>query len=264
MNKLQKIYKGIRLLLQRPSAINALLEENLYQRELFLQQHNLPNGLSYVQLSDLVSISDTTIQCSLLEGGSSPADYILLAGLAKKRGGNYFEIGTWRGESVLNVAPYMQSCITLNLPAADIIQQGGPKNYAAQMGIFSRPVANIQHLEADSLTFDYTSLQQPFNLIFIDGDHRYESVKTDTANVFQHLVKDNTIVVWHDYGRSPEQSRWEVLRGILDGLPAEKRKHLYAVSQTLCAIYYPFEIKSAALSFPQTPTGLFTVQISCP
>ncbi|RZK32799.1 MAG: class I SAM-dependent methyltransferase, partial [Hymenobacter sp.] len=192
MNKLQKIYKGIQLLLQRPSAINTLLEENLYQRQLFLQQHHLPNGLPYVQLADLISLNDVVVQCSLLEGGSSPADYLLLAGLAKKQGGHYFEIGTWRGESVLNVAPYMQSCTTLNLPATDIVQSGGPQTYAAQMGFFSKPITNIRHLEANSLTFDYASLQQPFSLIFIDGDHRYTSVQTDTKNVFQHLVKDNT------------------------------------------------------------------------
>ena len=262
MNKLQKIYKGIRLLLQRPSAINALLEENLYQKELFLQQYNFPNGLPYVQFADLVLIKNTAIQCSLLEGGSSPADYLLLAGLAKKQGGHYFEIGTWRGESVLNVAPYMQSCTTLNLPAANIVRMGGPENYAAQMGIFSKTITNIRHLEADSLTFDYAGLQQQFDLIFIDGDHRYESVKSDTKNVFQYLVKKDTIVVWHDYGNSPESPRWEVLRGIMNGLPAEKRKHLYAVSHTLCAIYYPFEIKAAVLTFPQEPAGLFTIQIN--
>jgi predicted O-methyltransferase YrrM len=262
MNKLQKIYKGVRLLLQRPSAINALLEENLYQKELLLQQYNLPNGLSYVQLTHVVDITNIPIQCSLLEGGSLPADYLLLAGLAKKTGGNYFEIGTWRGESVLNVAPYMQSCVTLNLPAADIIQMGGPKNYAAQMGFFSKPISNIQHIEADSLTFNYAGLQQQFSLIFIDGDHRYSSVKSDTENVFKHLVKENTIVVWHDYGSSSENPRWEVLRGIMDGLPAEKRKHLYAVSHTLCAIYYPFPVLSQTLPFPQSPAGLFTINIS--
>ncbi len=264
MNKLQKLGKGLVLLVRRPSAINALLEEDAFQKQLFLNRFALPNGLPYVQLADLISVDQVAIQCSLLEGGSSPADYLLLAGLAQKQGGHYFEIGTWRGESVLNVAAYMQSATTLNLPVVTIVQQGGPENYASQMGWFSKPVSNVQHIEADSRTFDFASLQQQFDLVFIDGDHRYASVKSDTENVFKHLVKANTIVVWHDYGRSPEQPRWEVIRGIMNGLPDGHQQHLYAVTNTLCAIYYPFQIKASTQTFPQTPQGLYTIRITQP
>ena len=31
--------------------------------------------------------------------------------------------------------------------------------------------------------------------------------------------------------------RWDILRGIYDGTPIEKRKKLFGVSNTLCAIY---------------------------
>ena len=75
------------------------------------------------------------------------------------------------------------------------------------------------------------------DILFIDGDHHYESVKSDTKNAFSLLKDENSIIVWHDYGNNPSDIRWDVLKGILDGTPSDKIKNLYRVSNTLCAIY---------------------------
>jgi len=63
-----------------------------------------------------------------------------------------------------------------------------------------------------------------FDVLFIDGDHRYDYVKNDTAKVFRHLVHNKSIVLWHDYAYSPGQVRYEVLAGILDGVPETYRQ----------------------------------------
>ena len=100
-----------------------------------------------------------------------------------------------------------------------------------------------------------------FDLIFIDGNHKYEFVKNDTEKVFSHLVHKDSIVVWHDYAANPEKTRYDVLAGILDGLPKEKQANLYHVSNSLCAIYYPNGLESKSIDFPILPKKLFKVII---
>ena len=86
---------------------------------------------------------------------------------------------------------------------------------------FSKDIPNITHLQADSQTFNFSSLQKKFDVIFLDGDHHTESIVKDTQNAFQLLKDDNSIIVWHDYGLGTETTRFNVLAGILDGCPPE-------------------------------------------
>ena len=173
-------------------------------------------------------------------GGSLPTDLLLLRALAHARPGcRYFEIGTWRGESAANVAAEAARVVTFNLSAADLAAQGGTPRYLAQHGYFSHGLPNVAHLEGNSATYDYASLGGPFDLIFIDGDHRYAAVQRDTACVFAHLVHPGTVVVWHDASAQPGQPRWEVLAGIAEGLPATAPGQLVQVSHSLCAVYLP-------------------------
>ncbi|UOQ80152.1 class I SAM-dependent methyltransferase [Hymenobacter sp. 5414T-23] len=168
-----------------------------------------------------------------------PTDLALLRALARAIPGcRYFEIGTWRGESAANVAEVAASVHTLNLSAAELRALGLSERYINLHGFFSRPLPNVTHLTGDSATFPMHELGH-FDLLFIDGDHRYEAVRTDTRRVFEHLVGPATTVVWHDASRQPGQPRWEVLAGILDGIPAAAPGHLMQVENTLCAIYTP-------------------------
>jgi hypothetical protein len=45
--------------------------------------------------------------------------------------------------------------------------------------------------------------------------------------------------VWHDASRQPGHPRWEVLAGLLNGLPAGLPGQLVQVSNTLCMLYPP-------------------------
>lgn len=111
------------------------------------------------------------------------------------------------------------------------------------------------------MTYDFKSLHKKFDLIFIDGDHRYEYVKNDTQKVFEHLMHEQTIVVWHDYAYNPEKFRPEVLAGILDGIPVEFRKNLYHVSNTMCAIFIKKQFPTSILQSPVTPNKTFSLKI---
>src|SRR5690606_41176729 len=58
---------------------------------------------------------------------------------------------------------------------------------------------------------------------------------SDTENVFKHLIHENSIIVWHDYAYNPEKVRFEVMQGILDGIPKKFHSNIYHVANTMCA-----------------------------
>lgn len=196
------------------------------------------------------------------EGGSLPTDLLLLRALARARPGcRYFEIGTWRGESAANVAQEAASVHTLNLAAEEMRGLGLPENYINLHGFFSRPYPNVTHLHGNSATFDLAGLGGPFDLLFIDGDHRYEAVRRDTARAFEYLTHPQTVVVWHDASQQPGQPRWEVLAGILDGLPAGLPGQLAQVENTLCVLYSPVALPLHPAAVWPTPATWFEVEV---
>jgi len=67
--------------------------------------------------------------------------------------------------------------------------------------------------------------------------------------------------VWHDYGIGTETVRWNILAGILDGCPEEKRKNIYHVSNTLCAFYTNKSLKTSVLKQNQKPDKYFSLHL---
>lgn len=263
MNKLQKLFKGFLFLFKEPSLINLVIESEYSWKKQLQKKHNSIFSLPVVEIDELIpNFNETLNTFSFLGGGSMPTDILLLKGLAKQIDNcSYFEIGTWRGESVVNVAEMAKECYTLNLSKEEIVALGLPKKYADLHGFFSKGKENITHLKGNSLTFDYKSLNKKFDLIFIDGNHKYDFIKNDTINIFKHLVHKNTIVVWHDYAFTPELIRPEVLLGILDGIPSQFKNNLYHVSNSMCAIYTNKELKTSVFESIKTPTKKFRIQV---
>ena len=260
MKKIKKAATAIRNIASKPALLNLVLEENEHhQSELHKRYPNL-NSLPQIEFSDLDEEFDGTVETFLLDGSSLPTDLALLKTLAQGKK-SYFEIGTWRGESVWNVAKHVADCATFNLPKEEIDKLGMPAKYAELHGFLSKRNRDIHHLTGNSSSFDFKSLNKNFELIFIDGDHSYEMVKNDTEKIFSSLVHENTVVVWHDYAHSPEKIRYEVLRGIMDGTAPHLHNSLYHVANTLCAVYIPKKLKTKKFESPKTPEHLFEVQI---
>lgn len=246
MGKLKKLIKAFSLIIKKPSLLNIILDSADVNKQEVINNYNLPEGLKTVDIIDLLpNFNEFVDYYSSLDGGSTPIDLALLKGLAQRKNEcKYFEIGTWRGESVANVASVAKECITLNLSDTEMLNMGLDKNYVNLHRFYSKDLKNVTHIQANSLTFDFSAFQQKIDLVFIDGDHHYESVKSDTQNAFKLLKDKSSIIVWHDYGNNPGDIRWDVLRGILEGTPEENRKNLYRVSNTLCAIYTSLPVKS--------------------
>lgn len=70
-----------------------------------------------VSLRDLIGATIPAVYpYSYLSDGSGVLDLALLSGLARDRPGcRYLEIGTWRGESICNVARYATECVSVSL-----------------------------------------------------------------------------------------------------------------------------------------------------
>ena len=128
------------------------------------------------------------------------------------------EIGTYDGNTTLNLAansPPDARVFTLDLPADwagdfALAVPGILDNAAAGdiTGIQFRdsPLREkITQLFDDSARFDWDRFA-PFDLIFIDGAHTYDYVRSDTRNALRVLRPGGTLV-WHDYGMLEDVSR---------------------------------------------------------
>jgi len=263
MNKFQKLIKAFFLILKKPSLVNLIIDFDLNFKDKVVSNYNLPNGLKKINFREFLKEESTLDAFSFLEGGSIVTDYLLLSALTKKLNKpTCFEIGTWRGESALCMAKHANKVVTLNLSKQELIGLGLSKEYVELQGYLCNRAINIEQLWGNTYNYDFSEHHRAYDLIFVDGDHKYKSVVNDTKIAEKLMKNRNSVIVWHDYGFGTETVRYEVLLGILDGLPKDMHKHLYSVNNALCAIYYPFTVEAMELPYPQQPDQLFTVKIN--
>ncbi len=256
------LFKTLGVIFRSPRSLLKVLEDDNVFR-IRLTKQGWDNCLSTVDLLEICpDFHETVAPFGFLEGTSLPIDLALLKSLARQfENCKYFEIGTWRGESVANVAEIASECVTLSLSDQEMHDMGISQNFINSHRVFSKGIPNVRHLEGNSLNFDFTPYAHCFDLVFIDGDHTYEGVRSDTRNAFNLLKNDNSIIVWHDYGVSTENVRWSVLAGILDGCPENKRKNLYHISNTMCAVYSTKAFNTSYPIFPAMPNKVFSLDI---
>lgn len=218
--------------------------------------------MQFVDIDEIVTLNETIERYSFLNGTSRPTDIAFLMALCRKyKDCNYLEIGSWRGESLFNIAKVAKKCTSISLSEKEMIQMGMSERAAGMQRLFTRDVENVTHIEANSMTFDFAKLDEKFDVIFIDGDHTYEGVKSDTQNAFKLLRDENSVIVWHDCGRDYEGIRYEVVNAIFDGAPADKRNNIFRVSNTICGIYLNGKFGAYDSLEPQVPNKVFSMHI---
>ena len=216
MNRLNLLLPFLRILFSKPSVILKSLYHtviNTERKEYVIGKYNLKDGLPQVNILDLFPSLDETIEnYTNLSGTSLPIDVIILKMFARRyKDCDYFEIGTWRGESISNIATVAKKCVSLSLSNQEMNTLGYGEKFTRVQRFFSKEIPTILHIEANSKTFDFKKLNQKFDLIFVDGDHSYDGVRIDTQNVFELLKDDTSVIVWHDYGTSYETIDWRYL-----------------------------------------------------
>lgn len=264
MKKLNKALKAFLAITKKPHLLNAVLNSEDLKSQEFKDLFPNVNEKKQVPFSTFIR-ENNEIQISpysFLSGSSLISDFALLQLLCKKiEAEDYFEIGTWRGESVANVAPYVKNCFTLNLSDQEMLKKELSKEYVEMHRFFSKNIPNVLHLFGDSQNFNYAGLNKKFDLIFIDGDHHTSSVRKDTELLFPYLKNEKSVLVWHDAKLDTESCRYEVLLGIYQAMPEETHKHIYLVENTLCAIYWPFDLAFSMLVKNTFPENTFDIQL---
>ncbi len=208
-------------------------------KEYVERNHALGGGLRTIPAGRLLNKNVHGMNpVSPISAGMIPADLALLRGLASiYEDCSYFEISKRRCESLDIMAGAARVCYALTRPAEELRKMGIRCRYMYSMGAFSKDLENVVALSGDSNTFDFASLGRTFDIIFINNGHGYYRIVNDTRKAFEFLAHESSVIVWHDYSFFPEQIRYEVLAGILDGTDPQYREQLFFVSQTKCAIF---------------------------
>lgn len=264
MAKFVKALRALWWIIRKPVLLNRVLTDQDTWRSYVKKKYPWAEGLPVIGMDQVIQKDTVSLATmTFLDGGSLPTDMMLLAGLAENiEACSYFEIGTWRGESVAIVASRAASCHTLCLEDEQMRALGMHETTIKAHRFFSEDLNNVTQLRGDSRRFDFATLNLKFDLIFIDGDHHYDFVLSDTGNVFKHLVHHNSIVVWHDYGHHPDQVRFEVMAAILDGVGPDRVNRVYHVAHTKCAIYTGSSYPSKPAGFPFIPEEFYQLELT--
>jgi len=259
--KISAVFRILKKLVGQPESIFLVLKDENEYRNYLKRKFNV-NEFPTIDIRKFLPENKSIINnYTFLEGGSMVTDLALLKSVAALFPEcEYLEIGTWRGESIVNVADVPGvKCTSVNLSSDEIISMGFPEKYAQEHGCLIRNRENIHSVFANSRCFDFGSLGKKFDLVFIDGDHSYDGVLNDTRKVLPLLNDERSVIIWHDYSFDPVSPRYSVISAILDGMPAEYHKHLFHVSNTMCAIFYRQELPSS--STDRNPDKVFRINI---
>lgn len=156
-----------------------------------------------------------------------------------------FEFGTFEGRTTLQLAlnsPPDAVVYTLDLPDdynSTRYASSFPEEYSVRRlpvgGIFQYETVSgkIRQLLVDSAMADCKSLQGSVDFIFVDADHGYDYVKSDSENAFS-MRSPRGVILWHDYG-----SKWKDVTLFLRDVATRESKRIYHLEKTNLAIYAP-------------------------
>jgi predicted O-methyltransferase YrrM len=121
------------------------------------------------------------------------AELLTLAAICRHvRPQRIFEFGTHTGSSTLVMAINSSNeteILTLDLEPSEMIGSAyRDTNYSSK----------IRQLYGDSKTLDYAPYRGNVDFVFIDADHTYDGVKSDTEKAFG-LLRPGGVIVWDDY-----------------------------------------------------------------
>jgi predicted O-methyltransferase YrrM len=155
-----------------------------------------------------------------------------------------FEIGTFRGRTALNFAlnaPEDGKVYTMDLPPEGRSEAMRGTNVADARIIEEsdtgceyrgKDVAHkIEQIYADSQSFDFTPFHGRMDMVYVDGAHHYEAVRSDTRNALA-MVRPGGLVLWDEFANYGDYN--DVTRAILDCIPASE---VVQVENTQLAIY---------------------------
>lgn len=226
-----------------------LVREGVKNYTLFnagLKNENISKNFELLNLGELLVSTPEALDLNNLTfaaGGSGILDYAFLCALMiRLKLKFYLEIGTYRGESIANISRYADKCYSISLPDdaishLDSSGQGFPNSGFSRY--FSKPIANIKHFYENSTSFDFSSIIDPLDIVFIDGDHSFNGILADTTNIFNFIDLEHTIVVWHDFKSKDNKFDTLAVSAISQALSPQILECVFGVDNSLCGVYLP-------------------------
>lgn len=232
----------MRLLLRNPRVVMSSVLDHLYS-EGYLGR------IPQKSLSSVFSGGEREIRLRCLDTdarGVSVSELCLLGWMAGHYAPtNIFEFGTADGRTTLNLAlnsPNSSEIYTMDLPdeaRLDYYQgelaslgEGSYKPSRESIGSCFRghPVSQkIHQLLGDSRVYDFSPFLGKMDLIFIDANHAYDYVRSDTESALR-MCSRRGVIVWHDY------RAWEGVRACVDELH-ERGLNVFSVQGMNIACY---------------------------
>lgn len=157
----------------------------------------------------------------------------VLTNLLKNRPHSFgIEVGVNIGNNITRLAPNLPNLKTVigvdpyNEPPAT--KWGRIDNYLIFLNeLQSTPQLKISYLKMPSEEASNLFQKEVFDFVFIDGDHLYESVKTD-IKVWLPKVKPGGIMAGHDYrkGHYKTKQKWGVVEAVTESFKYTHKVHL--------------------------------------
>ena len=102
-----------------------------------------------------------------------------------------FEIGTLHGRTTVNLLDNAENLETLF--TLDIMEELPANLFARHHQSYK-----VKRIVCDSRQVDITPYKSKVDLIFIDADHTYEAVVSDSRKAVE-MLRSTGLLVWHDY-----------------------------------------------------------------
>lgn len=227
--KINKIKYILKTLVKNSRRLFFVVDCNKLFFEEFKRKHSYP--IPTIGLVDL--IGEVKVEISPFMSNFVGSDIMTIAMLkrlvSRYNPCSFLEIGTYYGITAQNMEAVVDNGFTIDI-----------KKHRLSYHI----PAKICQIINDSKKVDWGGLGF-FNVIYVDGDHHYDYVLHDTKRAFE-VLEPGGVIVFDDivdkaigYDRR-EWLRWDVIMGVYDGTPPEKRKNLYLVSN-MCNLIYTEE-----------------------
>ena len=204
-------------------------------------------NLKQISLAQITKSEDIKIISTVdFRGGLTLEELCVIISITKYyKVKNYLEIGSFRGRTSINIAHNNTNINidTLDLPndyKFDNLQFKLLKNDTIQAshqkrGYFFEKYKEysnkINNYYGDSANFDFKKLDKKFDLIFIDGSHKYENVVIDSINAI-NILYEHGFIIWHDYSIQ----NMEVVKAI-KYIKKKYNLKIYSIKNTKFAIY---------------------------
>jgi predicted O-methyltransferase YrrM len=159
-------------------------------------------------------------------GDTVPHTMVLLSSLSKNK--TVFEFGTFRGQTTYNLSKTATEVYTFDF-GNNISGEGYPEYEVGEV-YKKNNATNVIQLVGDSMIYDFSELNNKFDIIWLDAGHSYEACKKDFETSLQIMKQDTTTIIAID-----DYPAWAGVKQAVEEIA--ETKHLYYIPEIALIVY---------------------------